>query len=165
MREPMSRYQPERSSLRRRPCRAGRILALIAMVAGLSVIAPLAASAGFLPPPASAALPLATGTLAAPTAVSSSCSGSPAAITISWTRTTSAFATGYSVLRSTTSGGGYSQVGTVSGLTTTSYVDHPGGLLNLNFFYVVEATYHSWTSANSNQTSVTLIDLLGILVC
>lgn len=161
----MNRYQPEPSSQRRRPCRAGGILAFVAMVAGLSVIAPLSASANYVPPVASAALPLATGTLAAPTAVSSICSGSPAAITISWTKTTSAFATGYSVFRSTTSGRGYGQVGTVSGLTTTSYVDHPGGLLNLNFFYVVEATYHSWTSADSNQASVTLINLLGVLVC
>jgi signal peptidase I len=97
--------------------------------------------------------------LAAPTALSAgeSGSGASATVTLNWTATTSARATGTRVFRGTVSGGPYSQITQIVGLATTTFVDKPGAG---TFFYVVEAYYTgngaNWTSANSNQVSATV---------
>src|SRR5947209_2349291 len=54
-------------------------------------------------------------------------SGSIGNVTLSWTATPDTYAAGYRVLRSSTSGGPYSQVGgNVTPRTNTSFVDSPG---------------------------------------
>jgi hypothetical protein len=55
------------------------------------------------------------------------------------------------VLRSTVSGGPYSQIATVTPRTTTTYVDVVVGLGTR--YYVLQTYYGSWTSVNSNQDS------------
>lgn len=75
------------------------------------------------------------------------------AVTVSWTATTSTFADGYQIFRSTTSGGPYTSIGTVSGRTTTTFSDTTPAF-NTTYYYVVQATKGSWRSANSNQASV-----------
>jgi hypothetical protein len=88
-----------------------------------------------------------TATLAAPTGLSAS-----GGVKLSWTATTSAWATGTRVFRSATSGGPYSQITQIVGLATTTYTDSPG---RGSFFYVVQAYYSgngaNWTSANSSE--------------
>lgn len=73
-------------------------------------------------------------------------------VNLSWTVTPDTRATGYRVLRGTTSGGPYTQVATITSRTTTSYQDTvplPG-----QYYYVLRTYYESWTSVNSNQASV-----------
>lgn len=71
--------------------------------------------------------------------------------TLTWTATVDTRATGYLVFRSTTSGGPYTQVATVTPRTTTTYVDVVVGLGTR--YYVLQSYYGSWTSTNSNQDS------------
>jgi hypothetical protein len=71
--------------------------------------------------------------------------------TLTWTATVDARATGYLVLGSTTSGGPYTLVATVTPRTTTTYEDVVTGLGPR--YYVLQSYYGSWTSVNSNQDS------------
>ena len=99
-----------------------------------------------------------TGTLAAPTgltAVRGACSIlSSNAVNLSWTATSSTFADGYVILRSTTNGSGYAQIASVAGRTTTTYIDGTPAFVT-TYYYVVQATKNNWRSGNSNQASVT----------
>jgi hypothetical protein len=70
----------------------------------------------------------------------------------SWTATASAFADGYQVFRSSTSGGPYTLIGTVAGRTTTSFTDTDVTFLT-TYHYVVKATRNLWRSPNSVQAS------------
>src|ERR1700730_3321325 len=61
----------------------------------------------------------------------------PVQITISWKTTTSAFATGYTIQRSTTSGGPYTTIGTTP-IGTTTYADNDATLAyTTSYYYVV----------------------------
>jgi hypothetical protein len=71
-------------------------------------------------------------------------------ISLSWTATSDTYASGYHVLRSTTSGGSYTQIAQVTPRTTTTYVDSPGAG---GYYYVVRAYYQNWESVNSNQAA------------
>ena len=86
-------------------------------------------------------------TLAAPTLLT--LSGS---VNLSWTATTSSYASGTRIFRATSSGGPYVQIAQLVGLSTTTYTDSPGTGV---FFYVVVAYYNAnganWTSVNSNE--------------
>ncbi len=70
---------------------------------------------------------------------------------LAWTASTSGAATGYSVMRSATSGSGYAQVKTVTPVSATSTTDNPAAG---TWYYVLRTSFASWTSANSNQVSV-----------
>jgi fibronectin type 3 domain-containing protein len=85
---------------------------------------------------------------AAPTGVTATANGQTAA-NISWTASTGA--TSYTILRSTTSGGPYTQVGTS---TTTSFADS-GLTCNTAYFYVVTASNGTCSSGNSAQATTT----------
>ncbi|HEX4962143.1 MAG TPA: fibronectin type III domain-containing protein [Thermoanaerobaculia bacterium] len=85
---------------------------------------------------------------AAPTGLASS-GTTQTGTTVSWTA--SSGATSYKILRSTTSGGPYTQVGTS---TTTSFTD-TGLTCNTSYFYVVVASNGSCDSGNSAQLTVT----------
>jgi len=84
---------------------------------------------------------------AAPTGLTAT--GGANQVSLSWTA--SSGATSYNILRSTTSGGPYTQVGTSA---TTSFVD-PGLLCNTTYFYVVQASNGSCASGNSAEASAT----------
>ena len=55
------------------------------------------------------------------------------------------------MFRSTSSGGPYTQIATITPGTTTTYVDVVIGLGTR--YYVLQSYYGSWTSVNSNQDS------------
>jgi hypothetical protein len=77
-------------------------------------------------------------------------------VNLSWTATVDTRATGYQVLRSTTSGGPYSQIATVTPRTTTTYQDIP--IVPGTYYYVLRTYFGaSWTSVNSNQVSGTTL--------
>lgn len=134
----------------RRPVLIGSsALAMTAVI----VLGGAAAAWGTFTKSTSATHTISTNTVAAPTSLTAT---GTVAVLLSWTSTTSAFATGSRVFRSTTSGSGYAQIAQVAGLSTTTYTDAPG---TGTFYYVVEAYYSgngaNWTSANSNQASST----------
>jgi sugar lactone lactonase YvrE len=69
-------------------------------------------------------------------------------LNLTWTDATPTFTTGFNVRRSTTSGSGYSTIGTTVAPTVTAN-DSPSPVTTKQF-YVTQAT-HGWTSANSNE--------------
>jgi len=84
----------------------------------------------------------------APTGLSATASS--AQVSLGWT--VSSGATSYRVFRSTTSGSGYTQIGTPT--PTTSYTD--SGLINgTTYYYVVKASNSNGDSAYSSQVSAT----------
>ncbi len=99
-----------------------------------------------------------SGTLGPPTAVAAANGActvlTSTSVNLSWTATASAFADGYQVLRSTTSGSGYASVGSVSGRTTSSFTDTTPAFLT-TYYYVVRSTRNTWRSGNSNEATVT----------
>lgn len=79
---------------------------------------------------------------------------SSASIRVSWAASGSTWASGYEVLRSTSSGGPYSTIATVPGAGTVTYLN--GSLpFSTTFHYVVRATKGSWHSAQTAQVSRT----------
>lgn len=74
-------------------------------------------------------------------------------IVVSWTASSSAWATGYEIARSATVGGSYSVVGTVSA-PTVSYADGPLGF-STTYHYVVRATKGAWRSAATLEVTRT----------
>jgi hypothetical protein len=77
--------------------------------------------------------------------------GSTAAL--SWTPSTSTWATGYELLRSSTSGSGYDPVATITPAAASTAGDNP---LPGTWYYVLRTTYHNWTSALSNEATVVI---------
>jgi hypothetical protein len=136
-----------------------RLLVLGAAVA-LALASASAALATFSSSAAGGPMGLSSATLAAPTSPSAAqvnCQkNKPVQISVSWTATSSGFATGYAIRRATTSGGPYSTVASVA-ISATSYTDASASLAySTTYYYVVEATYQSWT-ADSSQSSVTTL--------
>lgn len=76
---------------------------------------------------------------------------------LAWTPSADAYAEGYHVYRSTTSGSGYALVATLPGRTTSGWTDN-GTVLPLTTYYYVVVTYAgSWASTNSTQVAVTVV--------
>src|SRR5437588_10279894 len=131
------------------------LVSVVAMTLTIAVGAPVAWGAFTTTKTAAGAV--STTTLAAPTSLGSSVTGSgpSATVALTWTATTSSRATGTRVFRATVSGGPYAQVVQISGLATTGYTDTPFG--GGTYYYVVTSYYTgngaNWTSANGNQTT------------
>jgi len=143
-----------------RRCTSERTRSFLVTVAfGLSLTAALTATAAasFSSTTSSVAQTVATTSLAAPTGLSASCVALSSNVSLTWTATSSAAATGYRILRGTINGGPYSQIGTVTGRTTTTFTDTIAVLQTQ--YYVVEAARNNWTSPNSNQSGVHAIAL------
>jgi hypothetical protein len=75
-------------------------------------------------------------------------------VSLSWTATSDTYAAGHRVYRSSTSGGPYALVATVTPRTTTAYVDSPA---DGTYYYVISAYYQSWESTNSAEVSATVV--------
>ncbi len=140
------------------------LLCLLGVV--VAIAAPVAL-AGWSSALSAGPLPVSSATIAAPTAAAATTIGaactkhvaSSMQVNVSWTATASTFATGYNVLRGTASGGPFTQVGSVGGQSTVTFTDTTGTLaVSTTYYYVVVATFASWTSANSNVASVTTPD-------
>lgn len=88
-------------------------------------------------------------------AADTTCDGTNLAkITLNWTATSSNFADGYDIYRSSVDGGPYSKIDHMSGRTTTTFTNSALST-NSSYFYVVQSTAINWTSNNSNQTEAT----------
>lgn len=71
------------------------------------------------------------------------------AVNLSWTATSSTWASGYRILRATSAAGPYTQIAQISPRTTTTYTDAPGAG---TFHYRLRAYYGTttWESVDSN---------------
>lgn len=137
---------------------------LLLCVLGLAVaIAAPAALAGWSSSVSAGPLPVSSATIATPTGAAATTIGaactahvtSSIQANVSWTATTSAFATGYTISRGTAVGGPFTSVGSVSGNSTVTFTDTSGTLgLSTSYYYVVTATFANWTSGNSNVATV-----------
>jgi hypothetical protein len=129
-----------------------------AVVAVLLVLAVAGPAVGSFLDPATAASTLSTTQLAAPTGLTAT-AGCTATIpklpkvTLSWTATTSAFATGYDVYRAVGIGPS-TFLATVTPRTTVTYVDS-AVLVATSYTYTVKTRYAAWTKASSTASATT----------
>lgn len=100
-----------------------------------------------------------TGTLAAPTALSATGGTN---IVLNWTATTSTFAAGYNILRSSTSGGPYTQITQVTPRTAVTYTDSPAAG---TYYYVLQSYVQNWLSPNTAQVTAGVSTNTGYLSC
>lgn len=131
--------------------------ALLAVVVSVAVLAGTQVSYALLIGTSSAGASYSTAVLSAPAAVNAVRSICTPALNdsaqITWTPPAGNKASSAEILRSTTSGGPYTVVGSVEN-PTTSYTD--GGLaFSTTYYYVVRTAKNQWKSSNSAQTSVT----------
>jgi hypothetical protein len=139
-----------------RPAR--RTPAALALVAALVLVAARPAAAAWTSSaPASQSVSSATVEQPPTLAAANSCVLVPLTIRVqlTWTASPSTFVDGYEVFRSTTDGGPYSSIGTVSGRGTVTYLDSTVRLAT-TYFYVVQATKYSWRSPSSPQVQITV---------
>jgi hypothetical protein len=74
-------------------------------------------------------------------------------VALSWTASPTASVTGYEILRS--AGGGYSEVASVSGRTTTSYTDRSVLGLGSTYSYEIVAVGPSGTATSTSASAET----------
>jgi hypothetical protein len=88
--------------------------------------------------------------LAAPTNLTATLGAN---VALGWTASSSGWASGYEVFRSTTSGSGYASVKGVTPVSATATTDSP---TTGTWYYVLRTVYGTWSSAASNEASVTI---------
>jgi hypothetical protein len=141
----------------RRPAQLASRVAVSLVLAVTAVLSLTPAAFGTFNSSPAAAMTVSSATLAAPTGLSASASCvllqlNPQ-VTLNWTATSSSFATGYQILRSTSSGT-ETLLTTVSGASTVSYVN-TGLSTSTTYYYVLKSTKGNWTSVASNEASAT----------
>ena len=128
--------------------RARRLVALAAAAAMVGLVGMVPASLARFTDTDSATAVFSTSRLQPPTGLAGA--GGPT-VTLTWTPSTSGWATGYEVFRSATSGSGYASIGTVTPVTATSTTDSPGVG---TWYYVLRTRFHNWSSVRSNEATV-----------
>lgn len=96
------------------------------------------------------------GQLAAATGLSASSDTLICRITLSWTATSTTWASGHKAYRSTSAGGPFALIATVSPRTTTTYADQDAALrAGVTYYYQIRAYYSTttWLSAASNTAN------------
>jgi hypothetical protein len=116
----------------------------------LAVILPASTTLARLTDAAASTGSFAADTLDPPTSLAATGGSS---VTLTWVASVDAYATGYTVYRSATSGSGYTQVSTVTPGSATTTTDSPGTGV---WYYVLRTTFQAWSSINSNQASATV---------
>lgn len=128
-------------------------LALMATMA-LAGITSGATAASFTTFSANSSNHIGTNTLYPPSGLSSSIATNGGTVNLSWTATSSTWATGTRIYRATASGGPYSLVQTIAGAATTTWSEAPG---NSIYYYLARGYYTAgganWESANSNEVT------------
>ena len=127
-------------------------LVLVALVSAVLLMLTLNTAATFTAPSANPSNQVATATLATSTGVSAAVQANGGTVRIAWTPTSSSWASGHRVYRSTTSGSGYVQVTQIAGLGTATFDDVPG---TGTYYYVMRGYYNAnganWESASSAE--------------
>jgi hypothetical protein len=135
-------------------------VAILALLTAVLLASAQVALAVFSKTAAGGPLTVATSTLAAPgkaTATQVSCRiGKTPEIEVSWSATSSSYASTYTVERATASTGPYTSVSSVP-VGETAYTDKSASLaFSTTYYYRVSAVYRSWTAASSAGTVKTL---------
>jgi hypothetical protein len=108
--------------------------------------------ATFTAPTANPSNQVGTATLAAPTGVTAAIQSNGGTVRLAWTATSSIWASGHRVYRTTSAGGPYSLLQQIAGRATVTYDDVPGVGA---FFYVIRGYYNTnganWESVDSAQ--------------
>lgn len=73
-------------------------------------------------------------------------------IVVTWTASTSTWADGYEILRSTSAGGPYAVVGSAAGAGTQSYTDSPLAF-STTYYYVIRSMKGAWRSGDTTEAS------------
>jgi len=102
---------------------------------------------------------LTTDTLAPPTGLAGL---GGASVALTWVPSLDAYATGYGVYRSATTGGPYAMVATVTPASVTSATDSPPAG---QWFYTLRTTFQGWTSADSSEVGVTVGSSTPFMPC
>jgi hypothetical protein len=105
-------------------------------------------------------LTVATSTLAAPAKLSATevnCrTNKTPEIEVSWSATSSSYATSYTIERATASSGPYTSVSGVA-IGKTTYIDSSGALVySTTYYYRVSTVYRSWSSTSAAASVKTL---------
>lgn len=113
------------------------------------------ALAGFSDTTAGAGLLISTGRLAGPASLtgSTSCVLLQPQVDLTWSQTTSGYATGYSVMRRT-GALPFTQIASIAGIGTTTHTDTTT-TINTTYEYEVRAVYAQWTGSSPVLTKST----------
>jgi hypothetical protein len=134
------------------------VRALVPVALGVAVLAVAPPAIAAFQDSAVATAGYTTAQLAAPTGLTATagCSGVAAPkVTLGWTATTTAFATGYDIYRAV--GAGSSTLLTsVSPRTTVAYTDNAVSLLT-SYTYTVKTRYAAWTKASATASATTAL--------
>lgn len=132
-----------------------RVLVRAAALGGCALVAVAAPVSAAWLNSATASSTWSTSSLAAPTGLTAtqSCLLTVRSITLAWTPSTSAYATGYTVYRKA-GGGSFAAVATLAGRTTASWVDEPLAS-STTYTYAVRTTYQSWTASSGEASATT----------
>lgn len=131
--------------------RSGIGLALAAGLVAMVAIGPAPTSLARFTDAALSTGTLGSDTLAPPTALSATGGTS---VTLAWTPTTDTYATGYDLRRSSTIGGPYASVGSVTPGSASTTTDGPA---SGTWHYVLRSTYQGWASVDSVPASATVV--------
>jgi hypothetical protein len=133
---------------------------IVALLVGATLASAQVALAVFNKTAVGGPLTIVTSTLVAPatvTAAQANCrTNKNPEIEISWSATSSSYATSYTVERATASSGPYTSVSSVA-VGKTTYLDSSGTLASSStYYYRVSTVYRSWSATSSSTTVKTL---------
>jgi hypothetical protein len=143
-----------------RPARTYTRAAILAIVACVLLASAPVALAAFIHSATGGPLTVASATLAAPGSVKAAqinCrTNKTPEIEVSWSATSSTYATSYSVERATASSGPYTSLSSVA-IGETSYTDKSGSLgYSTTYYYRVSSVFHSWSTTSTSASVKTL---------
>ena len=129
-------------------------VAVLALVSVVMLMLTVSTGATFTAPTANPSNQIATATLVAPTGVTATVQSNGGTVRVTWTATSSTWASGHRIYRATSAGGPFTLIQQIPGRTTVTYDDVPGVG---TFFYVVRGYYDTnganWSSVDSAQAS------------
>ncbi len=133
---------------------------IVALVMAVTLASAPVALAVFAHTAAGGPLTVASATLAAPGNVKASqisCrTNKTPEIEVSWSATSSTYATSYSVERATASSGPYTALGSAA-VGETSYTDKSVSLgYSTTYYYRVSSVFHSWSTSSTSASLKTL---------
>jgi hypothetical protein len=134
-------------------------VAILVLLTGVLLLSAQVALAVFTQTATGGPLTVATATLAAPgsiKAIQVSCKTSKTPeVEVTWSATSSTYATSYTVERAIVSSGPYTSLGSVA-IGTTSYTDKSSLSYSTTYYYRVGAVFHSWTATSGSTSAKTL---------
>lgn len=134
-------------------------VAILALVSAVMLMLTVSTGATFTAPTVNPSNQIATATLVAPTGVTAPVQSNGGTVRVTWTATSSTWATGHRIYRATSAGGPFTMIQQIAGLTTVTYDDVPGVG---TFFYVVRGYYDTsganWSSVDSAQATAKPLD-------